>query len=321
MTHDEDTVIAVAGEGGMAVSHVPAGGHASALAVVLLVAAALIFSTGGLFIRNLHHSDAWTTVFWRSTSACGSLLLLILWRERTNPLRTMTTIGAPGLGVALAFTASSIAMVLALTRTSVAIVLVIYALGPLAAAVLAWILIGERVRSYTWVVIAITVGGVAFMVSGSTARGSTSGALIALIIPISFGFGTVLIRRHHEIAMAPAMLLACIISAVIAIPFAHPTAVDRHDLLLLLGFGFAQLGVGLAIFSVGAARAPATEVALLSMLEPIMGPIWVWVFVDEYPGMSALIGGSVVFIALAAHTVYAARRTDSAAETATLISS
>lgn len=304
-----DTVVAVAGEGGVAISHVPSGGHASALAIVLLVSAALIFSTGGLFVRSLDQSHAWTTVFWRSVSACASLLALIVWRERSNAYKAITSIGAPGLGVAAAFAASSIGMVVALSRTSVAIVLVIYALGPLVAAVLAWILIGERVRSYTWVAIAITVGGVAFMVSGSTAGGSTTGALIALVIPISFGFGTVLIRRHHEIAMAPAMLLACLISAVISIPFAHPTDVGTHDLVLLLAFGFAQLGVGLAIFSVGAARAPATDVALLSMLEPIMGPVWVWIFVNEYPGVPALIGGSVVFLSLAAHTLYAARRT------------
>ena len=86
----------------------------------------------------------------------------------------------------------------------------------------------------------------------------------------------------------------------------------RHDLLLLLTFGFAQLGIGLAIFSVGAARAPATDVALMSMLEPIMGPIWVWIFMDEYPGVPALIGGSIVFVALAAHTIYAASRAGTA---------
>ncbi|MEP7114932.1 MAG: EamA family transporter, partial [Ilumatobacteraceae bacterium] len=84
---------------------------------------------------------------------------------------------------------------------------------------------------------------------------------------------------------------------------------SRHDLLLLLTFGFAQLGIGLALFSIGAARAPATDVALLSMLEPIMGPIWVWIFVSEYPGVPALVGGCTVFVALIAHTVYAASRT------------
>jgi drug/metabolite transporter (DMT)-like permease len=297
-------VVAVAGEGGVAVSYAPAGSRASAWSVVLLVISALIFSTGALFVRGLDHPQAWTTVFWRSLAACVSLSLLIVWRERSNSVRAVVAMGRPGIAVAAAFSASSIAMVVALTRTSVAVVLVIFALSPLAAAVMAWILIGERVRSYTWLAIAVTVGGVAYMVSGSGAAASAAGVLIALVIPIAFGFGTVMIRRHSEIAMAPAMLLAAVISAVVAVPFAHPLAVNRHDFVLLIVFGFAQLGVGLAVFSVGAAHTPATEVALLSMLEPIMGPVWVWIFVDEYPGVPALIGGAVVFAALAVHTVY-----------------
>jgi drug/metabolite transporter (DMT)-like permease len=301
-----EQVAAVAGEGGVAVSYAPVGARASTLSVVLLVLSSLIFSTGALFVRGLDHPQAWTTVFWRSVAACASLSLLIVWRERRNSVRAMMTMGKPGVAVAAAFAASSIAMVVALTRTSVAVVLVIFALSPLAAAVMAWILIGERVHSYTWLAIAVTVGGVGYMVSGSGAAASVSGVLIALVIPVAFGFGTVMIRRHAEIAMAPAMLLAAVIGALVAAPFAHPLSVTKHDFVLLIAFGFAQLGVGLAIFSVGAAGAPATEVALLAMLEPITGPIWVWIFVDEYPGVPALIGGAVVFAALAIHTVYAA---------------
>jgi drug/metabolite transporter (DMT)-like permease len=311
LDHDQsaESVIAVAGEGGVAVSYVPAGSRVSPVAVLILATSALIFSTGGLFIRKLDHPHAWQTVFWRSLSACVSLALLIIWRERTNPVRAIVRIGRPGWAVGAAFCLSSIGMVVSLSKTSVAIVLVIFALSPLAAAVMAWILIGERVRNYTWAAIGVTVAGVAFMVSGPGAGGSTSGALIALVIPLAFGYGTVMIRRHSEIAMAPAMLLSAAMSSVISLPFAHPFDISRHDLLLLLTFGFAQLGIGLALFSIGAARVPATDVALLSMLEPIMGPIWVWIFVSEYPGVPALIGGSAVFVALAAHTVYAASRT------------
>jgi drug/metabolite transporter (DMT)-like permease len=174
------------------------------------------------------------------------------------------------------------------------------------------------VRGYTWGAIAVTVAGVGYMVSDSGGRATAAGVLIALVIPISFGFGTVLIRRHSEVAMAPAMLLSTLLGALIAAPFAHPFDISAHDLVLLLAFGFAQLGIGLAIFSVGAARAPATDVALLSMLEPITGPIWVWLFMDEYPGVSALIGGTLVFVALAAHTLYAARREAGATSAATL---
>ncbi|CAB4884224.1 unannotated protein [freshwater metagenome] len=304
-------VTAVSGEGGIAVSYVADDAGISAFSVFLLVVAALIFSTGGLFVRSLDHPQAWNTVFWRSVSASASLLILIIWRERRNTVRAIVGMGVPGWAVAVAFSGSSIGMVVALSRTSVAVVLVIFALSPLAAAILAWVIIGERVRNYTWIAIAVTVGGVGYMVSGPGAGGSASGAAIAFIIPLSFGLGTVMIRRHAEVQMAPAMLLAAVISAVIALPFAHPLQVNRHDLLLLLTFGFAQLGVGLAIFAVGAARAPATDVALLSMLEPIMGPIWVWIFLNDYPGIPALIGGATVFIALAVHTIYAASASSS----------
>ncbi|MEP7203396.1 MAG: DMT family transporter [Ilumatobacteraceae bacterium] len=310
--HPAESVTAVASEGGIAVSYVAAGSRVSPMAVLLLATSALIFSTGGLFIRKLDHPQAWQTVFWRSLSACISLSLLITWRERANPLRAVVKIGRPGWAVAAAFCVSSIGMVVALSKTSVAIVLVIFALSPLAAAVMAWFLIGERVRNYTWAAIAVTVGGVAFMVSGPGAGGSTSGALVALLIPLAFGYGTVMIRRHSEIAMAPAMLLSAGLSSLISLPFARPFDITRHDLLLLFAFGFAQLGIGLALFSIGASRLPATDVALLSMLEPIMGPMWVWIFVSEYPGVPALIGGSIVFVALALHTVYAASRAGTA---------
>jgi drug/metabolite transporter (DMT)-like permease len=303
-----DTVTAVAGEGGVAVSHMAPGTRITARSVILVAGASLIFSTGALFIRGLDDPHPWTTVFWRSVFACASLLILIVWRERSGTWGVIVGMGRPGLGVAAAFAASSIGMVVALSRTSVAIVLVIFALSPLAAALLAWALIGERVRSHTWVAIGVTVVGVGYMVSGPGAGGSTSGALIALVIPLAFGLGAVLIRQHSHIHMAPAMLLSMVIAAVVSIPFADPLAVSLHDFVILAAFGFAQLGLGLAMFSVGAARAPATDVALLSMIEPIVGPIWVWAFMGEYPGVPALIGGSTVFIALAAHTVYTSSR-------------
>ena len=270
--------------------------------------ASLIFSTGGLFVRSVHTKDAWTIVFWRSLSACVSIVLFLVWQERRGALAAVRSMGRPGVLVGACFCVSSISMVTALRHTSVAVTLVILALTPLAAALLARVFIGEHVHGYTWVAIAATVAGVAYMVSGPGANVNAVGLAIALLIPVSFALGIIVIRKNPGIGMVPAMLLACAMSTLIALPLGSPLSVDRHDLLLLCLFGFGQLGLGLAIFAVGAKGAPATEAALLSMLEPVLGPIWVWIFKNEYPGVAGLVGGGVVFTALAAHTVYAARR-------------
>lgn len=261
-----------------------------------------------MFVRSVHTTDQWTIVFWRSFSACLSIIVFMLIRDRRTALSSIRTMGTPGALVGASFCVSSIAMVVALRHTSVAVTLVILALTPLAAALLARVLIGESVHGYTWVAIAVTVFGVGYMVSGPGADVNTVGVLIALVIPVSFGLGTVVIRKHPTIGMVPAMLLACVMSTAIGAVLGKPLSVDRHDLMLLCLFGFGQLGFGLAIFAIGAKGAPATEAALLSMLEPVLGPIWVWIFKDEYPGVAGLIGGAIVFAALAAHTVYAARR-------------
>ena len=178
--HAAESVTAVAGEGGVAVSYVPAGSRISPRAVVLLA----ILGADLQHRRTVHPQD-------RSSPRLADRVLALargvrqpvavdhLARAR-EPAARRDQDRAAGLGGSGGVLPSSISMVVALTKTSVAIVLVIFALSPLAAAVMAWILIGERVRTYTWIAIATTVAGVAFMVSGPGSGGSTTGALIAL---------------------------------------------------------------------------------------------------------------------------------------------
>ncbi|MBU6317832.1 MAG: DMT family transporter, partial [Acidobacteria bacterium] len=174
-----------------------AGRTAGSLA--LLVAASLIFSTGGLFVRSVHTDNPWTIVFWRSFSACISIVVFMLISDRRGALRSIRSMGVPGLLVGASFCVSSISMVAALSRTSVAVTLVILALTPLAAALLARVFIGETVHGYTWAAIAATVAGVAYMVSGPGANVNAVGVLISLLIPITFGIGIIVIRKHPGI--------------------------------------------------------------------------------------------------------------------------
>ena len=268
---------------------------------LLVSAAALLWSTGGLIVRSLQLADAWTTVFWRGIAACAFLLAFVVARERRNAVRAFLRIGWPGVVVALCYACGSIALVMAFTLTSIADTLVIMSSAPLLAAVLGWAILGERVRMTSWLAMLACVAGIGLMVSSSYASGSIRGDLVAGVIALGQAIAGVTLRRHRSVQMAPAMCGATLLTALAAAPLATPLAVTTGDMTLLIVFGAGQLGLGFALFSFGAPLIPVADAALLGVLEPIFGPFWVWLALGETPSRGAVIGGVIVLAALAVH--------------------
>lgn len=248
-------------------------------------------------------TDPWTTVFWRSAFAAAALFAFILWRDRGRSLALFRNMGWPGLGVAVCFATASTTFVYALTLTTVANILIIQSTAPFIAAVLARFLLNERVRLQGWLAIAAALAGVVFMVSDSVQRGSVVGDLLAGIIALSFSSAIVIVRRHREVRMAPATCMATVLAGLVALPLASPLAVSGSDLGYLALFGAGQLALGMVMFTTGARLIPAAEAALLSVLETILGPIWVWLIFAENPGERTILGGLVVLAALIVHTL------------------
>lgn len=281
---------------------------ARARGLVLVTAATLIFSSGGLIVRSLDSADSWTTVFWRSVFATLFLMVYITARERGRTLAVFLRMGRAGLLIGACFAVASIGMVIALGLTTVANTLLILSISPLLAAGIGRVVLGERPSPSSWLAMLAAFCGVALMVSDSAGRGAITGDLIALGIACALAIAIVTIRRHREVRMTPATCLATVVAAGIALPLATPFAVSGSDFSLLVFFGAGQLGLGLALFTAGARLAPAAEVALIGLLEPILGPLWVWLFVGEQPSEHALLGAGIVVGALIAHTLFERRR-------------
>jgi len=279
----------------------PAQSGRSLRGALLVSAAALIWSTGGLIVRSLHSVDAWTTVFWRGIAACVFLLAFVAIRERRNTVRAFLRIGWPGVIVALCYASGSTALVMAFTLTTVADTLVIMSSAPLLAAVLGWAVLGEQVRVTSWLAMLACVVGIGLMVSDSQASGSILGDLVAGVIALGQAIAGVTLRRHRSVQMAPAMCGATLLTALAAAPLATPLMVTAGDMALLTLFGAGQLGLGFAFFSFGAPLIPVAEAALLGVLEPIFGPFWVWLLLGEVPSRGAVVGGIIVLSALAVH--------------------
>jgi drug/metabolite transporter (DMT)-like permease len=111
---------------------------------------------------------------------------------------------------------------------------------------------------------------------------------------VSFA-GTLVITRHRrDVSMAPATCLSQVLVLACAAPFAHASQVRSGDLVLLASLGVGQIGLGFVFLTIGGRLIPAAEVALITLLEVVLGPLWVWLVLSERPGIATLVGGVVV---------------------------
>jgi drug/metabolite transporter (DMT)-like permease len=99
--------------------------------------------------------------------------------------------------------------------------------------------------------------------------------------------------------MAPATCLSQALVFACAAPFANPGQVGTQDLVLLVSLGIGQIGLGFVFFTIGGRLIPAAEVALITLLEVVLGPFWVWIVLSENPGVATVLGGLVVLAAVA----------------------
>ncbi len=270
---------------------------------LLVFGSAAVWSFGGAIARFLSVTDSWTIIFWRSLCAALFLLGFMLRREgRAGTRRMFSSMGLPGIAVAMCFATASTAFVVALAYTTVASILLMQAGAPMFAALMAYVLFRERVGVATWVAIVAVMAGVGIMVSDSIqGRVSPVGDGLALLISIAIACATVLTRRHANVRMMPAVFLGTVICMAVAGPLAGGMRVSAADAALLFVFGALNLALGMILFVTGVRLLPAALAALIGTAEPVLGPVWVWLVHGEIPTGRTLTGGSVVIVALLVH--------------------
>jgi drug/metabolite transporter (DMT)-like permease len=213
-----------------------------------------------------------------------------------------TGMGVPGVLVSLCFAVASTSFIIALAYTTVANILLMQAGVPLIAALIAWLVFRQAVAPATWAAIAAVIAGVAIMVSESLdGQVSPIGDGLSLLIACVFATATVITRRYAHVRMTPATCLGTMIAGTFAATQAGTFGVSLPDMGFLFAFGALNLGLGLACFASGARLIPAALAALLGTLEPVLGPIWVWLVHGEVPSVRTIVGGAVVFVALMVH--------------------
>ena len=269
------------------------------LGIILIVAAAIAWSTAPFFTRLLHY-DSWTILFWRGLFGGGSIALYLVLTQGWRGARDLVTMKANGWLVAWLSAIGMVSFIPALQLTSVANVAIIIAVQPFAAAGIAWLWLREPAAARTMWASLVAFAGIVVIVSGAVGVGDIRGVALALLMVLSISAMTVVIRKHRETSMVAAASVSNFLGSLISIPFAQEIgAVGQGDLVILALFGLCQVGLGLTLFSIGSRLLPSGQAMLIATLETPLMPFWVWLAFSEVPSLRALAGGALVLGAVA----------------------
>jgi drug/metabolite transporter (DMT)-like permease len=260
----------------------------------------ILLSPESLLIR-LVEVDRWTLLFWRGTLMCVGLLAASVILARSTAV--IGAIGKPGVLVAVLFGIQTVLFIVSITNTEVANTLVAVSAAPLFAAVYQRVFFGQPIGRRLLAVITVAMLGIGIMVSGSLGRGNVWGDLAGLGAAAGLGGSFVVIGRNRDRSMVPAMALGGLVAALLALPLASPLTATASDFRYLAISGLVVLPLGFGLLAVAPRYIPGAEVALITLLEAVLGPLWVWLALDEVPAPAAVLGGSIVIGALAFNSV------------------
>ncbi|MEO8719014.1 MAG: DMT family transporter [Burkholderiales bacterium] len=273
------------------------------VALALMVIAPVLWSMAGVLTRQVQSAGAFEMAFWRSSFAAVFVFFALLFLQDRRPWDTLREAGVPGLVSGAMWAVMFTCFIVALTLTTVANVLVVSSLGPLCTALLAFFMLREPIPGRSWLaIVAARLGMGAMFGAGFSADDPrhVAGLALALTIPIAGAINIVVLRKSAaHLDLMPAVMLGALISAAVTLPFALPWMASARDFAVLAALGIFQLGVPCLMLVLAAGKLTAPEIALLALLEVILGPLWTWLGAGEVPAGSTLAGGAIVLAALA----------------------
>ena len=272
--------------------------------LLYVLAAALLWSTGGLFIK-------WTTLaglelsFWRSLFAIFAVAFFT--RHEGFGINRLTAVASFLYAVLL------ILFVLATKTTTAANAIFLQYTAPVYLLILEPIIYKEKFRSPDLITVGVCLGGMALFFVGQLRPQDFAGNLMALASGLCFAFYFLLLRhpRAREVNRASSVIYGNTLAVILTAPWglATLTSISGHDLIGVGYLGIVQLGISYTLFTTGMARGVRSlDAGIVCFVEPVLNPVWVFLLLGERPSKWALLGGLIIIVAVISHMLLDARR-------------
>ena len=274
---------------------------------LLIFLGATCLSFGGLIVKSFEGANLWQILFWRQTFFAIIVAFYLLISYKKNFFKSFYNSGLAGLIAGFVLSIGFSAYVFAMYNTTVANTNFIITTETIFLAVFGYFFLKEKINLITFISIILGMSGVLLIVGSSLSIQSSEqfiGNIVAFIMPISFAILVVIIRKYPNVDMVPAQFTAGIFAAIIGYFIAGKLSISPHDLFLASMAGFFQIGFGFILITIGSQTTPSAVVGILMLTEAVFGPLWAWLFINEIPPMSVLIGGGIIVFSILFQSFY-----------------
>ena len=268
----------------------------------------LFITPDSLFIR-LSNLETWGLLFYRGSIPFLVVLLGLLLFYKSNFIKALFNIGYVGLFYILSFSTCNITFIISIQNTNVANTLIMVALAPILSAVLATIFLKEKTDKETWIAIFITFFAVAYIFYDSLKIGNFLGDIFGFVTALGLAINANLARYAKKVDLVPSAVLGKLCVAVFAFFFVENFELIGTDLVIIPLMCIMCVAVPFVLVTIAPRFISAPEVNLFFLLEVIIGPIWVWMIINERPSLDTIIGGAIIIVTIAIHSYIALKKT------------
>lgn len=269
--------------------------------ILFVFSAALLWSTGGLFIKLISF-NAMQLSFFRCSIA--ALTFAVLFRKQILYFNKLSLINSIFYAIVL------ISFVIATKTTTAANAIFLQATAPIYVLIFEPIFNKTKYEKINVITVAVCVIGMFLFFVGEIEPSHFEGNLVALISGITFAAFFLGMKKNEPIYQHSSIFWGNIIVAVICLPFLFALEfISSSDLLMVSFLGVFQIAFAYAFFSAGLKRIYAVEASIISMIEPVLNPVWVFIGYGEIPSITAIIGGVIILTSITIRTLITGRST------------
>ena len=274
---------------------------------LLVFLGAFFLSFGGLIVKSFEDANLWQILFWRQTFFAIIVALYLLISYKKKFFNSFYNAGLSGFIAGFVLSIGFSAYVFSMYNTTVANTNFIISTETIFLAVFGYFFLKEKINLITYISIMFGMSGVMLILGSSLSIQSSEqfiGNIVAFLTPISFAILVIIIRKSPNVDMVPAQFIAGVFTVIISYFIAGKLLISPHDLFLALIAGFFQIGFGFILITIGSQTTPSAVVGVLMLTEAVFGPIWAWLFINEIPPISVLIGGSIIIFSILLQLFY-----------------